>query len=245
MPTTNKIEWDAQGQHFYETGVDHGVLYVYNPSNSKYNDGVAWNGLTSVSDSPEGAEVTPIYADNQKYLNLMSAEDFKGTIEAYTYPDEFNVCDGFKKIAPGMKIGQQTRQKFGVCYRTLVGNDDTPEAGYKLHIVYNCLASPSERNYETVNDSPEAMTLSWEFSTTPVNVTNNKPTATVTIESIDYNTEALKQKLALLESCLFGTDTEADITAISAAVTGFDGKPTLPTPDQIFHILTGAAPVAA
>lgn len=240
MPT-NVIEWDAQGQHFYETGVDHGVLYVFDPTNSKYNTGVAWNGLTSVSESPEGAEVTALYADNIKYLNLMSAEDYKGTIEAYTYPDEFNACNGVVALTTGMKIGQQKREKFGVCYRTRVGNDNDNEAGYKLHIVYNCLASPSERSYETVNDSPEAMTLSFEFSTTPVNVPTAKPTATVTIDSIDFNTDVLKTKLALLEACLFGTDTQADITAISAVITGFDGKPTLPTPAEIYQILTGNA----
>ena len=201
------IEWDKVGEHFYETGISRGVLYPINDKkegNNKYGDGVAWNGLTSVSESPEGAEVSAIYADNIKYLNLMSAEDFKGTIEAYTYPDEFAECDGSAELLAGVKIGQQPRKIFGLCYRTEIGNDETSEKGYKLHLVYNCLASPSERSYETINDSPEAITFSWEFSTTPVNVEGHKPTALVTIDT----TKLDQAKLAKLENALYGNGTE-------------------------------------
>ena len=197
------IEWDKVGEHFYETGISRGVLYPIDDKkqgNNKYGDGVAWNGLTSVSESPEGAEVSAIYADNIKYLNLMSAEDFKGTIEAYTYPDEFAECDGSAELLAGVKIGQQPRKIFGLCYRTEIGNDETSEKGYKLHLVYNCLASPSERSYETINDSPEAITFSWEFSTTPVNVEGHKPTALVTIDT----TKLEASKLELLENALYG-----------------------------------------
>lgn len=201
------IEWDKVGEHFYETGISRGVLYPIDATkegNNKYSDGVAWNGLTSVSESPEGAEVSAIYADNIKYLNLMSAEDFKGTIEAYTYPDEFAECDGSAELIAGVKIGQQPRKIFGLCYRTEIGNDETSEKGYKLHLVYNCLASPSERSYETINDSPEAITFSWEFSTTPVNVAGHKPTALVTIDT----TKLDQAKLTKLENALYGNGTE-------------------------------------
>lgn len=201
------IEWDKVGEHFYETGISRGVLYPIDATkegNNKYGDGVAWNGLTSVSESPEGAEVSAIYADNIKYLNLMSAEDFKGTIEAYTYPDEFAECDGSAELIAGVKIGQQPRKIFGLCYRTEIGNDETSEKGYKLHLVYNCLASPSERSYETINDSPEAITFSWEFSTTPVNVAGHKPTALVTIDT----TKLDQAKLTKLENALYGNGTE-------------------------------------
>lgn len=197
------IEWDKVGEHFYETGISRGVLYPIDNTKSgdnKYGDGVAWNGLTSVSESPEGAEVSAIYADNIKYLNLMSAEDFKGTIEAYTYPDEFAECDGSAELLSGIKIGQQPRKIFGLCYRTEIGNDETSEKGYKLHLVYNCLASPSERSYETINDSPEAITFSWEFSTTPVNVTDHKPTAVVTIDT----TKLEEGQITTLENALYG-----------------------------------------
>ena len=230
-----KIEWDKQGEHFYETGVSRGVLFPVDLVSHNYEKGVAWNGLTSVSESPEGAEVSAIYADNIKYLNLMSAEDFKGTIEAYTYPDEFAACDGSAEIVAGVKIGQQTRKKFGVCYRTEIGNDETAELGYKIHIVYNCLASPSERSYETINDSPEAITFSWEFSTTPVNVTGHKPSATAVINS----TKLAKAKLDLIEAALYGTDDADTISAIAAVVTGFDGNPMLLLPDQIVALASG------
>ncbi len=224
-----KIEWDKTGEHIYETGVSRGVLFPVNVETHNYEKGVAWNGLTSVSESPEGAEVSAIYADNIKYLNLMSAEDFKGTIEAYTYPDEFGPCDGSDELVPGIKIGQQTRKKFGVCYRTEIGNDETAELGYKIHIVYNCLASPSERSYETINDSPEAITFSWEFSTTPVNVTGHKPSATAVIDS----TKITKDKLDLIEAALYGTTDADTISTIAAKITGFEGDPMLLLPDQI------------
>ena len=201
------LEWDKVGEHLYETGISRGVLYPIDATkegDNKYGDGVEWNGLTSVSESPEGAEVSAIYADNIKYLNLMSAEDFKGTIEAYTYPDKFAECDGSAELVAGVKIGQQPRKIFGLCYRTEIGNDETSEKGYKLHLVYNCLASPSERSYETINDSPEAITFSWEFSTTPVNVTGHKPTAVVTIDT----TKLEPTKLAKLENALYGNGTD-------------------------------------
>jgi hypothetical protein len=203
------MNWDKVGEHFYETGISRGVLYPIDATkegDNKYDDGVEWNGLTSVSESPEGAEVSAIYADNIKYLNLMSAEDFKGTIEAYTYPDKFAECDGSAELVAGVKIGQQPRKIFGLCYRTEIGNDETSEKGYKLHLVYNCLASPSERSYETVNDSPEAITFSWEFSTTPVNVTGHKPTAVVTIDS----TKLTPAKLKALENILYGVAKDAE-----------------------------------
>lgn len=233
------IEWDNVGEHFYETGISRGVLYPIDATkttgDNKYGEGVAWNGLTSVSESPEGAEVTAIYADNTKYLNLMSAEDFKGTIEAYTYPDEFAECDGSVTLLSGIKIGQQPRKIFGLCYRTEIGNDETSEKGYKLHLVYNCLASPSERSYETINDSPEAITFSWEFSTTPVNVTGHKQTAVVTIDSTALADSA---KLALLEAALYGTNDSTTISSISAKITAYTGKPMLLLPDEIVTLLS-------
>jgi len=236
-----KLNWDAQGEHFYETGVNHGVLYPLASSGS-YEKGVEWNGLTSVSESPEGAEVTAIYADNIKYLNLMSAEDFKGTIEAYTYPDEFAACDGSAELVSGTKglyVGQQNRKKFGLCYATKVGNDVNSEAGEKIHIVYNCLASPSERSYETINDSPEAITFSWEFSTTPVKVTGLKDTALVTIDTTDVRPTVVKY----LKSVLYGTTDQDIITAISTALgmtTTWDGNPMLVLPDDIVKIVNAA-----
>ncbi len=233
----SKIIWDAAGKHQYETGVSKGVLYPMNETGDAYNTGVAWNGLSSVSESPEGAEVSSIYADNQKYLNLISVEDFKGSIDAYTYPDEFAECDGSVSIATGITIGQQTRKKFAVCYRTEVGNDLNSEAGYKIHIVYNCLASPSERSYETVNDSPEAITFSWEFSTTPVGVEGYKPTAIVTIDSTKMTTEKLKKALAQIEAKLYGTDASAD-PEVQAT------EPTLLMPNEIMAIVKAAEQAA-
>ena len=173
----SKLVWDKTGERLYETGVDHGVLYPIQ-AGGLYNKGVAWNGLTAVTESPSGAEASPIYADNIKYLNLMSAEEFGATIEAYTYPDEFAECDGSAEIATGVTIGQQARKVFGLSYRTVIGNDvDSNDYGYKLHLIYGALAAPSEKGYTTINDSPEAITFSWEVSTTPVNVTGFKPTA--------------------------------------------------------------------
>lgn len=202
----SKIVWDKTGERFYETGVKQGVLYPQSSAGT-YSKGVAWNGLTAVTESPSGAEATALYADDIKYLNLMSTEELSGTIEAYTYPDEFAECDGSASIATGVYIGQQARKTFGLCYRTTLGNDvDNNAHGYKLHLVYGCLASPSEKAYSTINDSPEAITFSWEFSTTPVNVTGFKPTANIVIDSTKVNAE----KLAALEKILYGdAQTEA------------------------------------
>ena len=222
MPSTAaKIKWDAAGEHLFETGVKNGVLYRQNVS-GVYDEGYAWNGLISISESPSGAEATPLYADDIKYLNLMSAEDFGATIEAYTYPDAFAECDGSASLAKGVTIGQQARKPFGLCYRTTIGNDtDGNDHGYKLHIIYGCLASPSERSYSTINDSPEAITFSWEFKTTPVNVTGHKPTASLTLDS----TKVSETKMAALEKVLYGDgDTEAR----------------LPLPDEVVQILTSA-----
>ena len=194
----SKIVWDQTGERLYETGVKRGVLYVQD-SGGTYPKGVAWNGLTAVTESPSGAEATPLYADDIKYLNLISTEELGGTIEAYTYPDEFAECDGSASIATGVYIGQQSRKTFGMCYTTTVGNDvDSNAHGYKLHLIYGALASPSEKAYATINDSPEAITFSWEFSTTPVNVTGFKPTANIVIDS----TKATPEKLAALEKIL-------------------------------------------
>jgi hypothetical protein len=199
-----KLTWDTTGDRFFETGLDRGVLYVMN--NGKYGTGVAWNGLTSVSESPEGAELTELWADGIKYANMRSAEDMKATVEAYTYPEEFEVCDGTASLAEGVTIGQQKRATFALCYRTLVGNDqDGTDHGYKIHIIYGATASPSEKQYQTVNDSPDAITFSWEMSTTPVNVTGfDKPTALVVIDSTKVSTENLKK----IEDKLYGTESE-------------------------------------
>ena len=198
-----KLVWDETGKRLFETGVRNGVLYVQD-SNGAYPKGVVWNGLTAVTESPSGAEPTPLYADDIKYLNLMSNEEFGGTIEAYTYPDEFGLCNGEATIADGVTIGQQSRKAFGMCYRTAIGNDvDGNEHGYKLHLIYGALASPSERAYATINDSPEAITFSWEFSTTPVNAGDGfKPTACLTVDSTKVPTE----KMTSLEALLYGTD---------------------------------------
>ena len=199
----SKLVWDKTGERLYETGVKMGVLYPQ--VGGEYPKGVAWNGLTAVTESPSGAEATPLYADDIKYLNLMSTEEFGATIEAYTYPDEFAACDGSASIAEGVFIGQQKRQSFGLCYRTVVGNDvDNNEHGYKLHLIYGALAAPSEKPYATINDSPEAITFSWEVTTTPVAVEGYKPTASVTIDSTKVDAD----KLAALEAILYGTESE-------------------------------------
>lgn len=201
-----KLVWDQTGERYYETGVKQGVLYPMQEGGT-YTKGVAWNGLTAVTESPSGAEATALYADDIKYLNLLSTEEFGCTIEAYTYPDEFAECDGSASLAAGVNIGQQKRKTFGLCYRTVLGNDvDSNDYAYKLHLVYGCLAAPSEKAYATINDSPEAITFSWEVTTTPVAVTGFKPTACITIDSTKANAE----KLAALEDILYGAnETEA------------------------------------
>lgn len=195
----SKLIWDQTGERLYETGVKNGVLYI--PTNGVYSMGVAWNGLTTVTESPSGAEATALYADDIKYLSLMSTEEFGATVEAYTYPDEFAQCDGSASLVKGVSIGQQPRKTFGMSYKTTVGNDvDGNDYGYKLHLIYGALAAPSEKAYSTINDSPEAITFSWEITTTPVNVTGYKPTASITIDSTKVDTE----KLAALEKVLYG-----------------------------------------
>ena len=215
----SKIVWDKTGERLYETGVDHGVLYPMGAS-GKYENGVPWNGLTAVTESPSGAESNPLFADNIKYLNLISAEDFGCTIEAYTYPDEFAVCDGSAEPVAGMIIGQQARKVFGLSYRTMIGNDvDGQDHGYKLHLIYGAQASPSEKSYQTINDSPEAISFSWEITTTPVEVEGYKPTACVTIDS----TKVDATKLAALEKILYGDD---------------NVEPSLPTPNEVIAALS-------
>ena len=203
-----KLTWDNTGERIFETGVKQGVLYPIQ-SDGKYTKGVAWNGLTAVTESPSGAEATALYADDIKYLNLLSNEEFGATIEAYTYPDEFAECDGSAELATGVMIGQQKRKTFGLCYRTTIGNDvEGNDYGYKLHLVYGCLAAPSEKGYSTINDNPDAITFSWEVSTTPVNVEGFKPTSQITIDS----TKADPTKLAALEAILYGSaETEAKL----------------------------------
>ena len=203
-----KLEWDKTGTHYFENGVDHGVLYPQTDGEASggvvYGNGVAWNGLTSVTQSPEGAEPSAVYADNIKYLSLLSVEEFNATIEAYTYPDEFAACDGSASLGEGVTIDPQARKTFCLSYRTKIGNDVNNDLGYKIHIIYGCLAAPSERAYETVNDSPEAMTLSWEISTTPVVVTGFKPTSHLVIDSTKVKPVALKA----IEDALYGKESE-------------------------------------
>lgn len=225
-----KIIWDKSGEHYYESGVDHVVLYPWVPKKSNveahYGDGVAWNGITAISESPSGAEASPIYADNIKYLNLMSNEEFGGTIEAYTYPDEFGMCDGSAEYAGGVKLGQQKRVPFGITYRTKIGNDDDGlDLGYQIHIVYGCLASPSEKSRTTINESPEAMTFSWSFTTTPVEFEGFKPTSHIVIDS----RKADKTALASLEAKLYGTDAGPEGTPEATA-------PTLALPADIIKL---------
>ena len=209
-----KLVWDQSGQRFYETGVKMGVLYVQDASGA-YPKGVAWNGLTAVNETPSGAEATPLYADDIKYLNLRSAEEFGATIEAYTYPEEFEACDGSAELAPGVKIGQQARNAFGLCYRTVVGNDIAGnDFGYKLHIIYGATAAPSEKAYATINDSPEAITFSWEVSCTPVDVDGFKPTASLVIDSTKVDAE----KLAALEAKLYGDESTEAMLPLPAEI---------------------------
>ena len=214
-----KLTWDNTGERIFETGVKQGVLYPIQ-SDGKYTKGVAWNGLTAVTESPSGAEATALYADDIKYLNLLSNEEFGATIEAYTYPDEFAECDGSAELATGVMIGQQKRKIFGLCYRTTIGNDvEGNDYGYKLHLVYGCLAAPSEKGYSTINDNPDAITFSWEVTTTPVNVEGFKPTSQITIDS----TKADPTKLAALEAVLYG---------------GAETEAKLPLPDEVATLMS-------
>ena len=225
----SRLTWDKTGERYYETGVKQGVLYPIQ-ADGRYSKGVAWNGLISVTESPSGAEASPLYADDIKYLNLISNEEFGATIEAYTYPDEFYECDGSSALADGVMIGQQKRKTFGLCYRTTVGNDvDGNDYGYKLHLIYGCLAAPSEKGYNSINDSPEAITFSWEVSTTPVSVKGFKPTSQITIDSTKI-AEGKKAKLTELEDILYGKDGDGGST------TG----PRLPLPDEVATLFTGA-----
>lgn len=215
-----KLKWDATGEKLYETGVRNGVLYKM--KNGEYQEGIAWNGLTQVTESPSGAEPTDLYADDILYLSLLSAEKYAATIEAYMSPEEFDECDGTREIAPGLTISQQERVPFGFCYRTIIGNDtEKNEYGYKLHIIYGATASPSERSHQTVNESPEATTLSWEINTTPVNVEGYKPTATAEIDSTKVPESVMKQ----IEDILYGTDSD---------------EARLPLPDELADILKNA-----
>ena len=216
-----KLIWDATGKRVYETGVRNGVLYPM--VEGAYPKGVVWNGLTAVTESPSGAESTPLYADDIKYLNLISAEEFGATVEAYTYPEEFAECDGSATLVKGVTIGQQPRKTFGMSYRTVIGNDVNNEShGYKLHLIYGAVATPSEKSYSTINDSPEAITFSWELTTTPVNVTGFKPTACLTIDS----TKVDKEKLTALEDILYGTQ---------------EVEARLPLPDEIATLMNPGA----
>lgn len=224
----SKLKWDQTGERFYETGVKNGVLYI--PTGGVYSKGVAWNGLTAVTESPSGAEATPLYADDIKYLNLISTEEFGATIEAYTYPDEFAECDGSAELATGVYIGQQPRKTFGLCYKTTLGNDEDGNShGYKLHLIYGAKAAPTEKAYATINDSPEAITFSWELTTTPVPVNNAKPTASITIDSTKVN----PGKLAALEDILYGKDGTGE------GNTGAT-EPRLPLPDEIATLMADA-----
>lgn len=217
------ITWDAAGERLFETGVDHGVLYPISSSGT-YDNGVAWNGLSSITESPSGAEATAIWADNIKYANLLSAEEFGATVEAYTYPDEFAICDGTAELVTGVIVGQQARKVFGLCYRTKIGNDvDGNNHGYKLHIIYGAQASPTEKTYRTINDSPEADSFSWELTTTPVNVTGMNATSYLVIDSTKCDAE----KLTALEKILYGSAEP-------------DTAPRLPLPDEIKTLMTPA-----
>ena len=213
------LTWDVQSERYYETGVSKGVLYPF--KEGKYSKGVAWNGLTAVNENPSGAEPTPLYADNIKYLNLLSNEEFAATVEAYTYPDEFAECDGSAELAAGVSVGQQKRIPFGLSYVTKLGNDtDGQDHGYKIHLIYGALAKPTQKNYATINDNPEAITFSWELSTTPVAVPNMRPTACITIDSKKVGSDKLKK----IEDKLYGKDSE---------------EATLPTPAELAALIAG------
>lgn len=222
----SKLIWDATGERLYETGTKKGVLYVQEAG--KYPTGVAWNGLTAVTESPDGAEPTDLWADDIKYLSIRSVENYKGTIEAYMFPDEFAECDGSAVLMEGVTIGQQPRKPFGFSWVTTIGNDTQyDDYGYKIHLVWNATASPSEKSYQTINDSPEAITFSWEIDTTPINVTGHKPTAHMEIDSTKFTGEK-KAKLTALENVLWGADADGSAAAIVAH---------LPSPDDVLYIL--------
>ena len=215
----SRLTWDNTGERLFETGVKNGVLYPIQ-ADGKYTKGVAWNGLISVTESPSGAEATALYADDINYVNLLSNEEFGATIEAYTYPDEFAECDGSGTLAEGVLLGQQKRKVFGLCYRTTIGNDvDGNDHGYKLHLVYGCLAAPSEKAYSTINDNPDAITFSWEVTTTPVNVTGFKPTSQITIDS----TKVAEEKMTAIEALLYGSEQK---------------EASLPLPDELAAVLS-------
>lgn len=220
------LKWDQTGERFYETGVKKVVLYPL--TSGAYSEGVAWNGVTNITEKPSGAEPTALYADDIKYLNLMSVEEFGASLEAYTYPDEFAACDGSGSLVDGVSIGQQTRQTFGLCYRTTVGNDESPEKGYKLHLVYGLVASPSEKSYATINDSPEAATFSWELTSTPVEVAGFRPTSIITIDSLTVGATGM----AAIEAVLYGAE--------AAAEGGTPTEARLPLPNEVKTIIEGA-----
>lgn len=231
-PIVGQIKWDQSGERFFETGVDHGVLYPI-ADDGTYPQGYGWNGLTAINESPEGGEPTALYADNIKYLEMMSAEEWKGSIEAYMYPDAFAECDGSATPIDGVALGQQPRKKFGLCYRTKVGNDVAGDAkGYKLHLLYGLMASPSEKGYETVNDSPDAITFSWDISSTPVTVDGDdydfKPLSTIVIDSTKVDEDCL----AALEAILYGTDPTTGTSATAGTA------PRLPLPAEVLSTMT-------
>lgn len=225
-----RLVWDKSEERIFETGVSKGVLYP--KGKEGYETGVVWNGLTAVNENPSGAEATPLYADNIKYLNLLSAEEFGATIEAYTYPDEFADCNGEASIAAGVTVGQQARKPFGMSYQTKVGNEDDPDAGYKIHLIYGAKAAPSQKSYGTVNETPEAITFSWEISTTPIEIPGMKPSASITIDSTKFTTESEKAKLKALEDILYGKDAKGE------GETSTD--PRLPTPQELVDIFNTA-----
>lgn len=230
-----KLKWDQDTEREYSVGCDRGVIYPL--EGGKYQAGAAWNGLISVTESPSGAEPTALYANNRKYGELLSAEEFGGTIEAYMYPDEFGACNGEVELAPGVTVTQQTRKPFGMTYRETIGNDSDAEAyGYKIHLVYGAKVSPSERTHTTINDSPEAETMSWEFTTTPIEIAGMKPSAHIIIESTKFVTEEAKTKLATFEKLLYGTAKEGETAEVEAA---------LPTPAQLVELFKAASEPAS
>jgi len=243
----SKLLWDQTGERFYETGIDHGVLYPYNTSTNSYDSGVAWNGLTSVSESPSGAESNAQYADNIKYLDLLSAEEFGATLECFTYPDEWEECDGSAQPVSGVMVHQQSRKTFGLSYRTKIGNDITDDLGYKLHLVYGCKATPSERAYNTVNDSPEALQFSYSISTTPVNINGYKSTSILTVDSTKFIGDEAKARLTALEDVLYGTNATEGSPAVYEEDTAaaFDPTKTYYTLDgstySVFEIFEATA----